>query len=316
MSLFSLAFCVSAARTDARRDAGLAVPPGLTVCRDIPYREHASRWELLDVYWPAAPHKPLPVIVSVHGGGYVYGTKEVYQYYCMSLAERGFAVINFNYRLAPGARFPAQLAALNRVLGWMAQNKDIFPFDTDNVFLVGDSAGAQMASHYAALWSNPDYAALYPFTVAGGFALRALALNCGMYDLAGAALGPDIDFHGNLYDDYIGKDRRSRPGIYPLLDVLGHIDGRYPPAFVMTSCYDFLRDNAEPMADLLRSRGVEAEYRLYGKEGDTHMGHVFHCNMRLPEAAVCNEEECAFFRRHIAGQKTAGASCQTGGALL
>ena len=113
MSLFSLAFCLTAARTDAKRDAGLTVPAGLTVCRDIPYRARATRQDMLAVYWPAAPQTPLPVIVSVHGGGYVYGSKEVYQYYCMSLAGQGFAVINFNYRLAPGARFPAQLAALN-----------------------------------------------------------------------------------------------------------------------------------------------------------------------------------------------------------
>ena len=83
-----------------------------------------------------------------------------------------------------------------------------------------------------------------------------------------------------------------------MLDVLGAIDGRYPPAFVMTSWYDFLREQAEPMARLLQDRGVEAEYHLYGEEGQAYMGHVFHCNMRLSEAAVCNDEECEFFKRH------------------
>lgn len=299
MSSFSLMFRVTAARSDAKRDAGLTAPAGVTVCRDVPYLPQGGRWNQLDVYWPAAPQKPLPVIVSVHGGGYVYGTKEVYQYYCMSLAQRGFAVINFNYRLAPGAKFPTQLRELNRVMGWMVENSGAYPFDVGNVFLVGDSAGAQMASHYAALYADPDFAALYPFQMAQGYTLRAVALNCGMYDLAAAALGPSLGGHADLYDDYIGRDRRSRPGLLPMLDVLGHINGNYPPAFVMTSQYDFLRDNAEPMVRFLQENGVEAEYHLYGEEGQTYMGHVFHCNIKLAEATQCNDEECAFFWRHI-----------------
>ena len=38
-----------------------------------------------------------PVIVSFHGGGWVYGDKNVYQFYCMELAKRGFAVVNYSY---------------------------------------------------------------------------------------------------------------------------------------------------------------------------------------------------------------------------
>ena len=300
MSVFSTQFRLSCARSDRKRDAGLRAPADVAVCRDLPYLDDGSdRWSLLDVYLPTALNGPLPVIVSTHGGGYVYGDKEVYQYYCMGLARRGFAVLNFNYHLAPEAKFPTQLRELNTVLAWMAANKDVYRFDTDNVFLVGDSAGAQMTSHYAALYANPDFAALYPFDIPAGFTVRALALNCGMYDLLGAALGPDLGGLPGLYDDYIGSDRRSRPELFKMLDVLGAIDGRYPPALVMTSQYDFLREQAEPMAQLLQDRGVEAEYHLYGEEGQTYMGHVFHCNMRLSEAAVCNDEECAFFKRHI-----------------
>ena len=55
----------------------------------------------LDVYRPKLNIKgKLPVIMSVHGGGWVYGDKDVYQWYCMNLAQRGFAVVNYSYRLA------------------------------------------------------------------------------------------------------------------------------------------------------------------------------------------------------------------------
>lgn len=55
----------------------------------------------------------IPVIVSVHGGGWGYGDKERYQYYCMSLAQQGFAVVNFSYRLASKYKFPAPLEDTN-----------------------------------------------------------------------------------------------------------------------------------------------------------------------------------------------------------
>ena len=305
MSKFSELFRATAAQSDAKRDAGLTQPANVTAWRDIPYLGDGSGpWTLLDVYRPRAARGALPVIVSTHGGGYVYGTKEVYQFYCMYLAQQGFAVINFNYHLAPEAKFPTQLSEINAVLGWMTVHAGEYGFDLGNVFLVGDSAGAQMTSHYAALYANPDFAALYPFKIAQGFTVRALALNCGMYDLAGIAFAPPapedgpID-RGDLYDDYFGPDRRARPELPAMADVLGAIDEHYPPAFVMTAWYDFLREQAEPMAKLLQSRGVEAEYHLYGTAKQKYMGHVFHCNMHRRLAKECNKAECAFFRRHI-----------------
>ena len=87
-------------KSDDRRDAGITVPDTVVRYLDILYGTN-PKWESLDVYRPADQEGPLPVIVSVHGGGWVYGDKELYQYYCMNLAERGFAVVNFTYRLAP-----------------------------------------------------------------------------------------------------------------------------------------------------------------------------------------------------------------------
>lgn len=77
---------------DDIRDAGLKEPEGVKCYRDIVYGKN-EKWQSLDVYRPKeAEDVPLPVIVSVHGGGWVYGDKERYRFYCMSLAQRGFAV--------------------------------------------------------------------------------------------------------------------------------------------------------------------------------------------------------------------------------
>ena len=103
------------------RDAGLKTPEDVQRFDDIVYGEEDKVWQSLDVYRPKATNieEKLPVIVSVHGGGWVYGDKKLYQFYCLSLAQRGFAVVNFSYRLAPESKFPASIIDTNLVFGWI-----------------------------------------------------------------------------------------------------------------------------------------------------------------------------------------------------
>ena len=89
---------------DKKRDKGLQTPLDIERKDNLSYGPYGKS-NLLDVYYLKENAGKLPVIVNVHGGGWVYGTKEVYQFYCMSLAQRGFAVVNFNYRLAPARKF-------------------------------------------------------------------------------------------------------------------------------------------------------------------------------------------------------------------
>ena len=153
---------------DDRRDAGLTTPEGIRRFDDIVYGEDAER-QILDVYRPRDKAGVLPVIVSVHGGGWVYGDKERYQYYCMDLACRGFAVVNFTYRLAPEYKFPAALEDTNQVFAWVLDHAEEYGFDRTRVFGVGDSAGAHNLGLYAAVCTNPEYAAKYPFQPPEGF---------------------------------------------------------------------------------------------------------------------------------------------------
>ena len=290
MSLEALLFRYSAGRSDKKRDAAIPLPAGVTECRNISYGPH-GRDNLLDVCYPEGTSSPLPTIVSIHGGGYVYGSKEIYRRYAMDMARRGFAVVNFNYRLAPKWKFPAPLADTNAVLHWVVKNAARYHLDPDRILLVGDSAGAQLASQYAAIWANPVYGALFQMKPPK-IRIRALGLNCGLYDMRERASDP----RRGLQLDYLGKDLSPED---PRFRVLESIGSNYPPAFLTTSCCDFLRANAEPMCRFLTERGVDADWKCYGTEGDKRIGHVFHVNIVLEEATRCNDDAAAFFRRHL-----------------
>lgn len=278
------------AANDAKRDEGLTPPADVVRYDNLQYGDDPV-WNALDLYRPKGVEGPLPVIVSVHGGGYFYGDKNLYQYYCMDLACRGFAVVNFNYHLSPEMRYPTQLREINLVLCWMVNHAGDYALDMDNVFLVGDSAGAQLASQYAAICSNLIYAALMDITPPT-FTLRALGLNCGMYDLAAETAGRVK----GIYRDYFGGDV-NRYG--EQLHVMDYIDSSYPPTYLISCPNDFLVKHLMPMAAHLTRCGVENRWKLYGTAQQKEIQHVFHLNIRLPEAVQANDDEIAFFREHL-----------------
>lgn len=287
MSIQSILFRFNAYRSDHRRDKEIPLPAGVSQCRNIHYDEH-GHFSMLDVYFPDGTQAPLPTIVSIHGGRYVYGSKEIYRRYGMDLASRGFAFVNFNYRLAPRWRFPAPLEDTNMVMRWICTNAVRYHLDPKNIILVGDSTGAQLASQYAAIATNGDYAKHFPFRVPS-IRIAALGLNCGMYDLDG--------FMGKkstgLVRDYLGR----RPDWSdPRFKLLEAITPDYPPAYIATAWHDRLRSSAKPMFDFLLSRKIKCAGKCYGTEEDTHVGHIFHVNIALPEARHCNDDECEFFR--------------------
>lgn len=291
MSLTSKIVCAMFRHSDEKRDAGCTTPADVRRFDDIAYGPD-PRWNLLDVYRPRDARGKLPVIVSVHGGGWVYGDKDRYQFYCMSLAQQGFAVVNFSYRLAPQSKFPAPLEDTNRVFGWLLDQADQYGFDTRNVFAVGDSAGAHLLALYSALCTNPAYAALFTVRPPQGFAPRAVALNCGVYRIE---LDGKKDLTTRLMGNYLpGK---GTPAELEQMDVFSHLTADFPPAFVMTAEGDFLVSHAKPLVQRLQALGGQAEYHYYG-DADHVLGHVFHCNVRSEFARQCNREECDFFRAH------------------
>ena len=276
-------------RSDDKRDAGLKTPDDIVRFDDICYGDD-KKWQILDVYRPKdSEGVVLPVIVSIHGGGWVYGDKERYQFYCMNLAERGFAVVNFTYRLAPDFKFPAPLEDTDLVIRWILAHADEYKMDVNNIFAVGDSAGAHILGLYTSILTNPDYASNFSFKAVEGFVFKAIGLNCGAYKILDQG-------SMNLMDDYLpdrGSDRELE-----LIYVPSHIRSNYPPVFLMTATGDFLNNQPYMMAEKLTEVRVPFVYRLYGDKNH-RLGHVFHCDIRSEYAKKCNDDECNFFKSLI-----------------
>ncbi len=292
LSLPSLIFCLMCRRSDRKRDKGLKIPDCVEYIRNIRYGSN-KKYHMLDLCRPkTGTAKKIPVIISIHGGGYVYGSKEVYQFYCAHLASFGFAVVNFNYRLAPKYRFPAPLSDLNQVFKWVMAHAGQYSLDTDNVFLVGDSAGAQLASQYGVIYSSPEYRKIMEMKKPH-LNIRALGLCCGLYDIS-----PDENDPGKLSPDYFSHNPKQ---FGEKLNVLKYLGMDFPPSFILSAPGDFLLERNKAFDAFLTEQGIDHEFNIYG---DEKTGHVFHVNMKDTAGHKANSDMIDFFNRFVAAVRS------------
>ena len=288
MSLMTSALRFSFGRSDKKRDAGLVIPDDVERRVDVQYGED-EKWNRLDVYRPKGTIGKLPVIVSVHGGGWTYGDKDGYQWYCMNLAERGFAVVNFTYRLAPEFKFPSSMIDTCNVFDWVVKNDDWF--ELDHVFAVGDSAGAHMLTMYCAACNDPGYAK--EIGISPSLCPKAVALNCGIYeiDMKKVSWMTKGLMKALLKDIHDEKELR-------LVNPLPYVNEQFPRAFVMTANHDGIAGGNRHLClvNKLKSLGVECIDKMYGSD-EEKLDHVFHCDIRSQAAKQCNDDECDFFLR-------------------
>lgn len=296
MSKASEMFCAIAKENDDKKNAGLTTPEEIKRFDDIQYGPDA-KWNVLDVYRRSDQEGKLPVIISIHGGGYVYGDKELYQFYCMDLALRGYVVINFTYRLAPYAIFPAPIEDTNMVVSWMFENAEEYGFDLKHVYLVGDSAGSHINSLYSAICTNEEYAKNFNFKVPHNFKPNAIALNCGSYDQTKSASGQgEMDeMLRQLTIDAYGKELSEEE--QRKYSVIYNMNENYPPTYIMSSTGDFLLGQVKYGVPAFEKYGIEFVKKIYGDENNL-LPHVFHCDLTCPDAKICNDDEIEFFKKY------------------
>jgi acetyl esterase/lipase len=129
-----------------------AVTAGLTlaqttvpVVRDIPYTEERDERQLLDIYARPSGSKQ-PVVVWVHGGGWMRGSKNEVADKPAAFVDRGFVFVPVNYRFVPHVKMGTIVRDVAKSVGWVHANIARHGGDPDRIFLMGHSAGAQIAA--------------------------------------------------------------------------------------------------------------------------------------------------------------------------
>ena len=125
--------------------AATAAAPAQDVKRDLPYADPPHERQVLDVYSPKGA-KDLPVVFWIHGGGWQTGDKEEVQIKSQAFNDRGFVFVSTNYRLLPAVDMATIVRDVARAIGWVHEHIAEHGGDPKRLFVMGHSAGAQLAA--------------------------------------------------------------------------------------------------------------------------------------------------------------------------
>lgn len=267
-------------------------PPEVTEIRDIPYLDDANRYHLLDVYYPREITDSLPVIIDIHGGGWMYADKGLNEYYCKSLADRGFVVFNISYRLVPDVTVNEQIQDVACALKWIGENMKNYPCDSESIMLTGDSAGGQLAVYSAVLLQSRELREIFD-TVDGGMDVDALLLTSPVPNMKSGLL--------SVYTKKLwGLDYKEK-ATYDYMDLDEIVDyAQLPPTYLITSSGDSMaHDQTVAAAELLESRGVEVVLRDYEKFEGKSLPHVFSILEPFDEIGTQAIDDAVAFYRDI-----------------
>ncbi len=245
--------------------------------------------------------KKLPVIVYVHGGGFIKGDKAYRESVGEFYADKGYFVYNINYRMPPEAPYPLEVFDCVEALNFLPKLAERYPIDLDSIVVSGDSSGGYMSAYLVALSFNeqlrqkigcPDFKV----------GIRAAMLMCGIYDidvlLKGTSLMGVIPDTARIFLNYDIKDDFSNLPEYQYADCLSvpqHITDKWCATFMCWADDDLICQNqGEPMAEKLEK--LAPILRTYHCKGFIH-NHCYHLNLTIdPKARECMNASVDFLR--------------------
>jgi acetyl esterase len=222
---------------------------------DLTIEDGPSEQVALRILRPQHAPAMLPVIVYIHGAGWVFGSKQTYDRLIRELAVGAEAAIVFpEYRLSPEAKYPTALEESYMVVKWVAEHGQEHGLDAERLAVAGDSVGGNMTAAVTLLSrerGGPDIQLqllFYPVTDA--------AFDTTSYHQFAEGCHLRRDAMMWFWDQYTSNPgERNQITASPLRASTEQLKG-LPPALVITAEADVLRDEGEAYANKLREAGV------------------------------------------------------------
>lgn len=206
----------------------------------------------LDVYRPTKAAPNGKVVIFFYGGSWRDGSKTDYRFVAQALTSRGFIVVLPDYRLYPQVTFPAFVEDGAAAVRWTHDNISSFGGDTNQLYLMGHSAG----SHIAALLTLDAHY------------LKSVGLDRSAIRATATLSGP-YDFTPNPWDRPVFNQATNATSIDPQIEPITFVDGKEPPMLLVQGLQDKIvsPSNAEHLAARIREKGGEVKYITYPNRG-------------------------------------------------
>lgn len=121
-------------------------PSNIGIDKDVEYANINGVSLKADIYYPRDQSKKYPGIAMVHGGGWISGSKDNEKYMAQELASKGYVAMAVGYRLADVAKYPAAIDDVENAIQFLKKNRKKYALDSKKMAVLGESAGAQIAT--------------------------------------------------------------------------------------------------------------------------------------------------------------------------
>ena len=249
-------------------------PEGTILHGNLAYNNDTLHKHLLDIYLPANAKGKLPLVIFIHGGGWLSNDKYADMGYMKkTIAEiisNGYALASIDYRHSTQAIFPAQIQDCNRAVSFLYDNADKYGFDREHFAVMGFSAGGHLAS-LVSLSENDDIHAFYMPGTSKLFSFKAVVDFYGPSEL--------ILFPG--YDEnspealLIGAAPLERPDLAKAASPVTYVDKNDPPFLIIHGEKDELvsTKHSQLLSSWLSVTGVQNELIIV--KDAPHFGVMF-----------------------------------------
>ena len=255
----------------------------------VPVREGVTA----DVVIPkgAGPH---PVLVYLHGGGWVCGSSKTHKKLGYRFAEAGFLVVNVDYRLAPEHPFPTPFEDCLAAVRWAHREAARFGGDPARFAIGGDSAGGNLSAAVAAALAGEAARPKAALLIYGVFDFGMFQGDLPAYASASRdAIAIGRELVEMMVGAYLGKTRSEAvlrdPRVSPL-----YAAEKLPPSHVVVGSADDLAPQSEALVKALAHAGVPHEHFV-----DAEMPHGYAQLEMLPAARPAIDRMVAFLRKHL-----------------
>lgn len=250
-------------------------PEGTKLHGNIPYNGDTLKKHLLDIYLPPNATGKVPLVIWIHGGGWLGNDKYADMGYMKetiaALINQGYALASIDYRFSTQAVFPAQMLDCNAAISYLYDHSEEFGFDRERFALMGFSAGGHLAS-MVGLSKNNSVDAFFMPGSSKSFDFKAVVDFYGPADLT---LFPGANDAKSPEGLLIGAAPLDRPDLAKAASPVSYVDENDPPFLIIHGEKDDLVSPRQShlLSSWLSVNGVRNEMIVV--PGAPHFGAMF-----------------------------------------
>lgn len=256
-----------------------------------------------DVYYPKHSTTSVPVLLWVHGGGYVGGDKEGAKEFATRLSsDANIAVVSMNYGVAPGLKYPNQVVQVANMMQTLKKKQDKH-LDLSKIMIGGDSAGSQIALQFVTTQTNKAYGEKVGIPkILDDKVVKGAISYCGPVDLIQMADKSVSDktmkfFVKTVAWSLIGTKNWQSSDELVQASLVNQVTADFPPTYITDGNAFSFEDQGIALADRLKALKVPVTALFYKNE-KKQITHEYQFDYKTEEAKQCYEQTLNFVNQY------------------